>query len=1195
MLSKSPMSRRIRSTATNAARLQAEIDENGDEDTTTTTPSQDEAQVPQRERFVGRNDSRSFDENGDRLESDEEEEIDETAPEVIPRRPTDVRRDTRDQRVLFEEPVPAIVIVDGVPTSTFDLEEVEIENSSERSSVGFPRSRVDGKLEAHRFREMEISAPASAISVKKGLMERFSSDQFVAEPETFIVNKICALVPMEGTGLGNRFLSTLRSGLMISLLHGYKELLKEQEVKERFLSFEKDFESSVGAEIMQLTSSFVGWMIEHLNCTDEQALGLALVVIVRRLMADKKATLKYQHAKLVLDVLGCYVSVKDSGVADFKAGVSIRSISGDVTGGDFTGLYRLDRSIQGVGKWKDEFGDLIMMILELLQGVEHVTVDVTAAIKAFKILKGQKVEMSQRLNKDGTVEGVMFWHFRLQGALSLVIRVATLAKRPEKIPSVNEIVEVAMNTLNVTFIEKGIFKVLEGMEDLCWTQDKIKIPIFATWDAFLAVCYKAEVLIRKRELTGWRVPAVVNYVPAVTGAVPGVSKVPGAAEVVCPHFAKYGKCKRGLEKCSNGTHPGQKEATVRRDAEVKAKEAKEGRRKDSDDVMVAEESEFVPPAPVGESVAKGKGAKGASRSGADAVLVGEVVYKDVSVECRECKQTFEYNERRYVEKNQNWPKTCPPCCFERARRLRDASALMIEASNSDEESEEDVMMVYAAKCSYYERCEAEAGKDRVGGGALPAVDCVQVAIGEAVAVGLSVESQALVCAPCVLAGSVVAEDASSGAVGGGGMPPMGGCVDDGKDAIVQGAMPWVVLQGMIETVHAGTMVPVEECFREVLHHSTLKKLVRETAPYTVYVDDLWSNVTVAWTDAVIKVLQRMQRTESMEVLVHGSSVNEEFWLQQLINEVLGVDDAYSSMERRTLVLNDGSSVAYLTERGVGTVRDCYSGVMFILGKRYQAAIEARWVKGTSRLRMVCKEFAAGVSWYGTQDSETARLRDFRSGRQRTLGEFFDEAVPAFGGWHDASVIESMAATTPAMRAYRGECRTEGDESEAFRTMTTDDEAMVSQFAVLHVSPFGSCAEGLGIKPTKNRFAVLAELDVSSGNSELDARVQLDADELLKRLKMATAERAKRVCQQITPIRDVWRQQDRSVTSAELAEEFEAQESDSSEGSVPELDEMCDDDESGGDSEYWEAVHDSDLSDATVRTDGESESSDSDFR
>jgi hypothetical protein len=59
----------------------------------------------------------------------------------------------------------AIVIVDGVP-STFDLEEVEIENSSERSSVGFPRSHEVGKLDSHRFLEMKISAPASAVSAK---------------------------------------------------------------------------------------------------------------------------------------------------------------------------------------------------------------------------------------------------------------------------------------------------------------------------------------------------------------------------------------------------------------------------------------------------------------------------------------------------------------------------------------------------------------------------------------------------------------------------------------------------------------------------------------------------------------------------------------------------------------------------------------------------------------------------------------------------------------------------------------------------------------------------------------------------------------------------------------------------------------------------------------------------------------------
>ena len=65
----------------------------------------------------------------------------------------------------------------------------------------------------------------------------------------------------------------------------------------------------------------------------------------------------------------------------------------------------------------------------------------------------------------------------------------------------------------------------------------------------------------------------------------------------------------------------------------------------------------------------------------------------------------------------------------------------------------------------------------------------------------------------------------------------------------------------------------------------------------------------------------------------------------------------------------------------------------------------------------------------------------------------------------------------------------------------------------------------------------------------------------------------------------------------LAEEFDAQESDSSEEAIIEPEDLAmeDDDQSGGDSEYWEAVEDSYLSDATVRTEEEGESSDSDFR
>ena len=73
----SPMARRIRTT--NAASLQAELNESTGDGI---SPAETEAQVPHHDEIIGEDESQSFDENGDRLESDEEDEIDENAPEV---------------------------------------------------------------------------------------------------------------------------------------------------------------------------------------------------------------------------------------------------------------------------------------------------------------------------------------------------------------------------------------------------------------------------------------------------------------------------------------------------------------------------------------------------------------------------------------------------------------------------------------------------------------------------------------------------------------------------------------------------------------------------------------------------------------------------------------------------------------------------------------------------------------------------------------------------------------------------------------------------------------------------------------------------------------------------------------------------------------------------------------------------------
>jgi hypothetical protein len=210
---------------------------------------------------------------------------------------------------------------------------------------------------------------------------------------------------------------------------------------------------------------------------------------------------------------------------------------------------------------------------------------------------------------------------------------------------------------------------------------------------------------------------------------------------------------------------------------------------------------------------------------------------------------------------------------------------------------------------------------------------------------------------------------------------------------------------------------------------------------------------------------------------------------------------------------------------------------------------------------------------------------------------------------------------------------------------TSDDALASEFAIMQMDPMGKQGRHLRKMQREaspivcnNRFEALTTQAQSCGNRELDERERMDTAELSNRLRMATEARSKRVCQQDTPVKQAWEGQGRDESpfrvvlhhprqiAMTLAEEFEAQESDSSEDdlrplcdygavraalgsgvsvlgsdsdgdSMPELNDVVldDYDESGGDSEYWEAMEDSDLSDATVRTGSEGESSDSDFQ
>jgi hypothetical protein len=485
------------------------------------------------------------------------------------------------------------------------------------------------------------------------------------------------------------------------------------------------------------------------------------------------------------------------------------------------------------------------------------------------------------------------------------------------------------------------------------------------------------------------------------------------------------------------------------------------------------------------------------------------------------------------------------------------------------------------------------------------------------------------CEPCVLAVSMGVGESSAVEVE--------EVPEDSPEVV-----PWLALQQIVGGVHVAMAGASQERFREKIHYMTLRKLVREAAPMTTvvrYVDDwLMSSMSVAWCQAVVKVLQRLQDTEGLKHLEHGTA-DEELWLQRLIDAVLKVDDDYARIERRSVKLGDGTSVAYLTEVGVDTLRQCFRGVMFVLGKKMRKAYDARWVAETSRLRLVSREFAAGVAWYASQEPVTRRLRDFRSGRQRTLGEFYDDES-VFLGWKCPRVLEAMPPSAGVGVSFP---RMDGHGS--ITEVITSDDALASEFAIMQMDPMGKQGRHLRKMQREaspivcnNRFEALTTQAQSCGNRELDERERMDTAELSNRLRMATEARSKRVCQQDTPVKQAWEGQGRDESpfrvvlhhprqiAMTLAEEFEAQESDSSEDdlrplcdygavraalgsgvsvlgsdsdgdSMPELNDVVldDYDESGGDSEYWEAMEDSDLSDATVRTGSEGESSDSDFQ
>jgi hypothetical protein len=259
----SPLGKRL--DARNAKQIEAEQAQMYGESPISAT----ERQLPQRGVFG--TSAQAFHESGDRHDEDGlEGAVGENYPGNTSQGNADKGERSASQRVLFGDDVRETADLNGSRESEDGLEGANYENSLPGiRPAGFPASLGGGKAEDQRFHGLEGQLPASGVPAKKSLMDRFSTESFAAQPETFIVNKICSLVPVEGTALARRF-ATLRNSVVCSMSGAYRELVKEPDTKERFLSFEKEFESAVGIEVMQVAGIFNGWMIENCDCNDDQ-------------------------------------------------------------------------------------------------------------------------------------------------------------------------------------------------------------------------------------------------------------------------------------------------------------------------------------------------------------------------------------------------------------------------------------------------------------------------------------------------------------------------------------------------------------------------------------------------------------------------------------------------------------------------------------------------------------------------------------------------------------------------------------------------------------------------------------------------------------------------------------------------------------------------------------------------------------
>jgi hypothetical protein len=359
----------------------------------------------------------------------------------------------------------------------------------------------------------EIKAEVAKPARKRAtLTERYGEMLTLEGSDIALVSKVCGLVPVEGTALGERFNHGLMRARIFTIGGAYREILKEQEVKDRFAVFEKDYETLQGFDLREAIRYQTEWLSEHLGCDDFQAMSLTLLVVVRRLAADPKRV-DLLNAQLAVNVLGCYISVEDGLVDDFKNSALEGKLLGDKFGGARQpGLNRFKASIDGVDEWLDEFIDVFELIWTMLSGSADAVIDVEKAKAAFRIVKNCKHHLSQRIMKDGTLEPVMTWKLRFEDAVSHLHRVEVLSKEPGVAPTCFEMVKMAFRCFHKDYVSMGLNKIIKK-RDIQFSQGAEKLPLFESWSDFVEVIYAADAKFRLEENIGFRVQATANSPP----------------------------------------------------------------------------------------------------------------------------------------------------------------------------------------------------------------------------------------------------------------------------------------------------------------------------------------------------------------------------------------------------------------------------------------------------------------------------------------------------------------------------------------------------------------------------------------------------------------------------------------------------------------------------------------------------------